>query len=71
MNTFEKMPFSTLLTQYNSTQKIAPNLELSQAYLMTSNMRHTASLLTQHTPVGYFFQSDYVGDALRLSDSLG
>lgn len=73
MNTFEKMPFEQLIHQYDQTSQVAPSLELGQAFLMTSNMRYGAGQVTQHTPggVGYFFQSDYVGDAMRLSDSLG
>ena len=69
LNTFEKMPFKNLLDSYNQTaNKITPSLHLSQAFLMTSNMRYGAGQIMAND--GYFFQSDYVGDCSRLSESL-
>ena len=46
LNTFEKMPFESLLSQYNSSNQVAPSLALGQAFLMTSNMRYGAGQVT-------------------------
>ena len=70
-NTFDKQDFSTLLTEYDHSARVPPTLELGQAFLMTSNMREAASQVSMHTPggAGYFFQSDYVADTMRMADS--
>jgi hypothetical protein len=48
---------------------------MTQAFLMTANMKHAASHVTQHSvggATGYFFASDYIADSVRhgLGDSM-
>ena len=56
------------MTQYDNSHALPPAIELSQAFLMTHNMQHAANQLSATN--GYFFQSDYVADAAKLSDSM-
>jgi hypothetical protein len=42
-------------------------MELTQAFLMTSNMKHAATQVSQGAGQGYFFANDYVADSLKLS----
>lgn len=46
---------------------LPPTLELTQAFLMTSNMKHAATQVSQSAGNGYFFSNDYVADSLKLS----
>jgi len=70
--TFERIPFEQLMTQYEHSSRLPPTMELSQAFLMTNNMKQTASQVTSHSigGTGYFFQNDYLADTLRLSDAM-
>ena len=66
------MPFANLMAQYDYANRLPPSVEMSQAFLMTNNMKQAAAQISQNAPggVGYFFQNDYVSDMAKLSDSM-
>ena len=45
VGTFDKAPFDALLNQYDHGSSVPPTLELSQAFLMTVNMKQAANQL--------------------------
>jgi hypothetical protein len=67
MGSFERLPFPQMLSHYNHQATLPPSIELAQSFLMTANMKQAAAQVS--TP--YFFQSDYVSDTMRLTDSIG
>jgi len=62
--TFDRLSFNNLLQQYDRQHCLPPTLELTQAFLMTSNMKNASAQIQNG---GYFFCNDYVSDALKLS----
>ena len=41
--TFEMMPFANLMAQYDYANRLPPSVEMSQAFLMTNNMKQAAA----------------------------
>jgi len=70
--TFEKTSFDQVMCQYDLKHDLPPTLELTQAFMMTQNMKETAARVNGLTAGGsnYFFKNDYVGDSLRLQDAM-
>ena len=70
--TFERTSFDQLLCQYDLKHDLPPTIELTQAFLLTQNMKETASRVNGLTAGGsaYFLKNEYVGDTLRLSDAM-
>lgn len=60
------------MSSYDLKHDLPPTLELTQAFLMTQNMKETAARVNGLTAGGssYFFKNDFVGDSLRLSDAM-
>lgn len=57
---------------YNHNHNLPPTLELTQAYLMTQNMKETAARVGGLTAGGSscYLKNDLVGDTSRLSDAI-
>lgn len=70
--TFEKTSFDQLMCHYDHKHDLPPTLELTQAFLMTQNMKETASRVNGLTAggSGYFLKNDYIGDTMRASDAM-
>jgi hypothetical protein len=60
------------MKQYDHKHDLPPTLELTQAFLMTQNMKETAARVNSSTVGGssYFLKNEFVGDSVRLSDAM-
>jgi hypothetical protein len=70
--TFERTSFDQLLCQYDMKHDLPPTLELTQAFLLTQNMKETATRVNGLTAggSGYYLKNEYVGDSSRLSEAM-
>ena len=68
----DKTSFSQLLRQYDFKHNLPPTLELSQAFLLTNNMKEVAARVNGLTAGGssYYLKSDFVSDSSKLSDAM-
>ena len=66
--TFDNTPFDSLLTQYNNLQTLPSTVDLTQAFLMTSNM--TAAANTNMLNASFDTVTDYYGHADSLAGSM-
>jgi len=64
LGTFERTGFGQMLSHYNLRHSLPPTAELTQAYLMTQNLREAAVRLPGH------MRNEIVGDAQRLGEAM-
>ncbi len=64
---FEKTSFEELLRSYDNKMSLPPTFELSQALLLTKNLKETTNFLHEQNG-GYHYPADYPEDCMRLEE---